>query len=531
MDLVRRDTPQINPVIANGLAVSHMKKVEEYVDGVARAVSKDFPQGLQYVGCQRCTPQEEYNFVTMRKNNKRSFDIARSDVYLMKYYFKFKGEDLPPRYIYLPFVSDAGIIILGGSRFVISPVLSDKVISLGKTNVFIRLLRDRLTFERTPHNIIINDRRETVQVVWSLIYHKPANIKNVKPTTKANCSLMHYLLCKYGFTETFRKFAGCVPIVGTSEINEADYPESDWVICKTSTIKPKTNTDYVYTPNEIKLVFKKDDFTPMVKSMVAGFFYVVDHFPQRIATSYLDNTRLWIILLGHILFTGHFGEGKLFKDVSEHFESLDEYIDSIIGEKLKDIGYEAHDVYELFGIIIKNFNDWLIKAKDEINSMYGKELSILYFVLMGITSSMFKLHFKLKKAAAKKQLTDKDITTMMNMNLKPGVIYSITNQHSGVSTVSYSGDNKYFEITSILVAQKSSNKASSGNDKQNITDEAKRLHVSVAEVGGYLNITKSEPSGRSQINPHVKIDEKANVLRDPSKIALLDRVQEMIKRD
>ena len=109
-------------------------------------------------------------------------------------------------------------------------------------------------------------------------------------------------------------------------------------------------------------------------------------------------------------------------------------------------------------MIIANFSDWIIKAKDEINTMYDKELNILYFVLMGISSSILKLHFKLKKAAAKKKLEAKDVINIMNMNLKPGNIFSITNVHNGVSTISYSGDNKYFEITSMLVAQKSSNK-------------------------------------------------------------------------
>lgn len=539
------DTPKINPDIANGLAVKHMAYTDQYVDNVFRAAARDFPKGLEYVSCQRCTPKEEYDFSTGKKNNKRSFDIARSDIYLMKYFFRFNGVMLPPRYLSLPFVSDAGFITLGGSRFVISPVLADKVISLATTSVFIRLLRDKLTFERAPHNIVINGQRELVQVVWSLIYHKPSNLNKVKATVKANCSLVHYLFCKYGFTKTFQMFAKCVPIVGGEDINKENYPEEDWVICESTTIKPKGSMEVPYYGTKIKLAIKKTDFTPFMKSLVAGFFYVVDHFPQRFVpsqynksntwagftASYLDNTRLWMVLMGHILFSGAVGEGKLYADISEHFESLDEYIDSIVFNKLKDIGYECVDIYHLFAVAIENFNEWLLKAKDNINSMYDKELGILYFVLLGVTSAIFKLHFKLKKAAAKKPLTEKDITNIMNMILKPGNIYSITSQHNGVSTVSYSGDCKYFEITSMLIPQKTSNKSGAQNDRSALTDPAKRMHVSVAEVGGYLNFTKSDPSGRSQINPHITIDEKFTIVRDPAKIPILDAVQQMLKRD
>lgn len=530
-ELIKADTPQINPHIANGLATVHMDYVEEYIDTVFKAVSKDFPPELKYVGCKRATPLEEYSFITSKKNNRRTFDIARSDVYLMNYMFTFNGQPLPSRPLFLPFVNDAGFINLGGSRFAISPVLSDKVISLGTNNIFIRLLRDKLTFERIPHNVVIDGKRELVSVVWSLIYHKPNSTDKAKPVVKANCALMHYLFCKYGFTQTFNHYGKCHPIVGTDDITVENYPEKDWVIVQSSTIKPKGNLELPYQPTNIKMAIKRNEFTSLVKHMVAGFYYVVDHFPQRFIPSYLDNTNLWKVLMGYIVFAGNIGEGKLLQDISEHFDSLDEYIDAIMVNKLKEIGYPCSNIYDLFNVVITNFSDWLLKAKDNINSMYDKELSILYYVLMSVTSAIVKLHFKLKKAASKKVLKESDILSNMAAILTPGLIFQITRQHNGVSTVSYSGDNKFFEITSMLVPQKTSGKAGAQNDRAAINDPARRLHISVAEVGAYLAFTKSDPSGRSQINPHVRLDASGGILRDPEKAALLDEVQSMIKRD
>lgn len=529
-DKIKGDTPTINPLIANGLATEHMKYTEDYIHNVWKAVSRDFPKGLEYVGCERCTPLEEHAHATSKKNNRRSFDIARSDTYLMKYLFRYNGVMLPPRFIYLPFVSDAGFINMGGSRFAISPVLSDKVISLGTTNVFVRLLRDKLTFERIPHNLVIDGKRELVNVVWSLIYHKPSNVDNVKSSVKAKCSLTHYLFCKYGFTQTFNIYGKCNPVVGSDDITVENYPEKDWVIAESSTIKPRGNFEQPYRPSQLKLAIRRSEFTPMVKQMVAGFFYIVDHFPSRLNKPYLDNISLWKVLMGLIVFPGNIGEGKLLQDITEHFDSLDEYIDSIVSSKLKDIGYKCETIYDLFAVVIDSFSDWLLKAKDSINSMYDKELTTLYFVLMPITSPIFKLHFKLKKAASKKVLKDTDIITHMSAIVKPGIIFAITSQHNGVSTVSYSGDNKFFEVTSMLVPQKTSGKGAQ-NDRAAINDPARRLHVSVAEVGAYLSFTKSDPSGRSQVNPHIRLDEKGTIVRDIQKQALLDMVQNKIKRD
>lgn len=531
-DKIKSDTPEINPMIANGLATYHMQYVEQYIDTVFQAVSRDFPSELKYVGCRRSTPLEEYAFITNKKNNRRIFDISRSDIYLMNYMFTFNGQPLPPRQLFLPFVNDGGFINLGGSRFAISPVLSDKVISLGMNNIFIRLLRDKLIFERIPHNIVINGRRELVQVVWSLIYHKPDTTGKIKPLVRANCALMHYLLCKYGFNYTFKHFGKCTEFhIGTTDINREKFPEDKWVIVESSTIKPKGNSDQPYQSSELKIAFKIEEFNAHVKQMIAGFFYIVDHFPTRIKHNYVENTNLWRVLMGYIVFSGNIGEGKLLQDITEHFDSLDEYIDAIMVKKLQDIGYPCNNIYDLFNVVIINFSDWLLRAKDSINSMYDKELNILYYVLMPITSAIVRLHFKLKKAASKKQLKDTDVMSNMSAILKPGIIFAITNNHNGISTVSYSGDNKFFEVTSMLVPQKTSGKSGAQNDRSAINDPARRLHPSVAEVGAYLSFTKSDPSGRSQINPHVHLDPAGSIVRDPNKMQLLDRVGEMIKRD
>lgn len=147
---------------------------------------------------------------------------------------------------------------------------------------------------------------------------------------------------------------------------------------------------------------------------------------------YMDNTRTWNILMGHVLFSGSLPEGRLADNVEDHIRSLDEYIDSIVLMKFKEIGIGATDLYQVFGIVIEKISDWLFKASDKVNSLYDKELSILYFVLKDITAEIFKLYFKLK-AASKKELTKKDIEDWMNKTISTGLIYRITKQHAEVS--------------------------------------------------------------------------------------------------
>jgi hypothetical protein len=538
--LMDNHMPKINPSIANGLAVEHMQEIHvvKYIDSVFRSAAKGFPEGLTYEGCKRCTPQEELNEASRKKgNNKRMYDVARSDLYMMKYMFTYRGEKID-RYMYLPFVGEAGSIFVSGSRFNIVPVLSDRVISVGTNTVFVRLLRDVLTFERVPQNFNANGQREQANVAWAMIYHKSAKMKKIRPTVKAHSTMMHYLFCKYGLMKTFEMFGGCTPVVGGLEINEHTYPADQWVVCSSTQIKPKGFGRGLYEPSNLRIAVRREDYErTMVRNMIGGLFYVVDHFPSRVKPEYvnntdpkyMDNTRTWIILMGHVLFSGSLPEGRLADDVEDHIRSLDEYIDSIVLMKFKEIGIGATDLYQFFAIVIEKISDWLFKASDKVNSLYDKELSILYFVLKDITTEIFKLYFKLK-AASKKELTKKDIEDRMNKTISTGLIYRITKQHAEVANIASSGDNKALKITGWMIPQSSSSRQGGRKDRANLDDPTRFLHVSFAEVGGYSNLPKAAPTGDSRISPWVQIDPSGLVLRNPRLAPRLDRIQEEIRR-
>lgn len=517
-------TPKLNPLLASGLAVEHLLHVETYIDDVFKAAAAGFPEGMKYLGCRRCTPLEEYAVATRKKINRCVFEVARSDVYLMEYKFSYKDEELPSRFLFLPFVSKAGTIHLGGSRFVISPILSDRVISIGISSVFVRLLKAKLTFNRVAQHYRANGERESVQVAWSEIYNEHKSAQSPKPTVDARCTLVHYLLCKYGFAETFKRFGNCVPIVGNEEINEENYPPEQWVICASAQIKPKGFGKLFYEPSPMRLAIARSEYTAVVKNLVGGFFYIVDHFPTMMQPDYVNIQRQWMIMLGHLIWSGNVSAGTLHRDVEDHIASLDEYVDSLVRGKLLEAGYAITDIYQLFGLIIDKFNEWVISSDDRVNTMYDKELSILYYVCYSITAAIFKLYFKLK-AAQKKPMEKKKIAKIMDLNLKPGLIYKITREHGEVTTTSTSGDNMALKITNLLVPQSSSSRNRSKKDRVAISDPGKRLHASIAEVGGYANLPKSEPTGRSRLNMHLNISESGLVLRNPKFIKLIDSTQ------
>ena len=118
----------------------------------------------------------------------------------------------------------------------------------------------------------------------------------------------------------------------------------------------------------------------------------------------------------------------------------------------------------------------------------------------------------------------------MTTILKPGLIFRLSKDHGEVSTTTASGDNKALKLTTILVPQSSSSRNRSRKDKKAISDPTNRLHASVAEVGGYANLPKSDPTGHSRLNLCLQIEPNGVVKRNPKFTQLIDSVQTAFKR-
>lgn len=532
-----RHVPKFNEVVCNGLAIEQMRNCEGYIDRIIRCAEISFPAGFKYEGYQRCGHHEEYQEVTRKRNSKRTYEMAVSYVYLVKFMFSFNGEMLPkPCYLYLPYVDDAGLIKLRGSTFSISPVLADLAISVGVDNLFIPLTKDKLTFERVNQFIYAGSERVMIPVVWSTIYHRDTR----KSSFQVNTTLMHYLLCKYGLKQTFAQYAGADVEVGYEDtINETNYPEADWVICRSIRIKPRGIREKWYTGSNIRLAIRRSQYTQLAINMIGGFFYIVDHYPDRVKAEAINQAEigdngesteltLWKILLGIVIF-GETNHGKLQENVRLHMESLDDYIDEMVRENLRKEDVYVENIYDLFAHIIDTHADRIRQAGNGVSSMYGKRLLVERFVLSNIIRAINTFMFKLR-AANRRQLTRNDITNTMSRILKTDLIIGINANHGEVASISSPGDNKIFKITSQVVLQTSSSGGNTGRSKSNLVSPSKHLHASIAEVGSYSNLPKSDPTGRSRLNPCVRLEADGLIKRDPEKRELIDKVQAMIQR-
>ena len=546
--LLKDKALKMNPRVCNGFAYTQSNLIINTVNDLFQIISKNFPPYLEYCGITVLWPEQEYQALTQcNRSSKKTVDIAKSDIYMTNVNFKLHGKPLSnPLKLKLPFIREGNIIYVSDSPWVVNAVLCDKIISVGLDDLFVRLSRAKLNFRKYTHLILVNGQSFNTQLVYGNIFNKK---KKEQPNTqravvKANTTLGHYLMCKYGFKESLLRYCGItdkdIKIVSLEqEVEETE----DWVTFESSGIKLKTVFRSDYVKPDIKILLKKEKRSILSESIISGLIYLADHFPHRIKHEYLlgsveDEKRLWLILLGYININGEDNEGKLYSLMTDHILSLDRYLDKLVMYKLKASNEfpelrRVENFYDLLVFIINNINTILFNSFDKASSIWNKDLEVLYYLLYDLQAAIFKTQFKLQSLVNKKGIIDEmDLKNIFNQaGLKEGLIYRIASgQHREMCSLSVTGDNKAFKLTTTMMPQTDTNSDSGSKGAGlNVQDPAQCLHASVADIGAFLNIPKGGPGGRNRINPYVNLQGNT-VVQSPLRKELLTKVQEMIGR-
>lgn len=530
--MTRKYTPPMNKRVMEGLAVSAMEQIEAYLDAQIRSVCIGMPSCVRYVRLERCTSQEEYEEITKPRNNRRFFDLADSSIYLVKLYIEFTDSDGViheiVRNLQLPFVVRGGILTIAGTKCHVTPVLSDKIFTPGNNSIFVRLMQDRNNVFRMYHTLLINGKGETRYVIWATLLR---NSVTGGRALRAKTVITHYLLAKYGFKETFMRYAGVVPEYG-DHISEKSHPPEDWMVYESTGLMPSTYPGKVYQKSSIKLAIRRDQWSREVETLIYGFFYIVDHFPSRFKPleSYLEDKSLWIILIGLILIGSEYGENKLHLFISENLETIDPYLDPASQAKLRERGINLENYHDLLNYLQVNFDTMIRENETNGLSVYGKNLEVLYYILYETLYGFAMVKFKLNKAINRRPLTLKDVTENLRSYVRMGAVYDLSSGKIITEAVNYGGDHLYPKLTAVVSEQENRSGAQKGGTEHIAPGPQHWLDLSMVTTGSVLNIPKSNPTPMVRINPWITLDEETNtILPNPKYEKLIEENKHLFK--
>lgn len=499
--------PRMTREMVEGICYHRINKAIDYIDNFIKySCSSKTNTHLQYLGYRELLPKEEIKFL-LNKTSKVIYDIAENDIYLVEFMFKYGNEENVRKYqFYLPYMNKGNIIHLSGNNFLVMPILSDKVISIGDKIIFINILTAKYSFTRTYFSVTVNDRFNRVSIVNTELYKN--QVKKLEDTTKANTTVMHYLLANYGYSKAMQILLGFIPKP------VYDYSKGDKTVIKSSGNPPhgyiKNKT--LYTPSSIKFVIENDQYNEDVLYCIGNIFYIIDNFPESISIDELDNTRVWKRLLGEIIHSGNHGLSYLSEKINAHFNDLNSNFDTITINKLKDIGVTSNSLIELLGIIFKNFNKWIMNA--EVRSLYhNKTYEVESFILSHLTSRITRIVLDINKEELRvnsNMLESKTVDKIFKKYFVTRAIFSIKKEKQYVTSIEYSGDHLYPKNTAMVIQQESD--FVNINDTNVNTSERKKIVASMSTIGSILGLSKKNPTPIVRLNPYVNIDLKTGTI-------------------
>jgi len=540
----RKRAPVFNQDVVKGIACKDVLRAQQYVENIIRCGQKQYPEGFTFIESVRCNPLEEYNVITRaRAGNNKIYDIARSDVFLVKYRFSLHGKELQPMYMYLPFVRQAGMLYISGKQFAIAPVMGDRAFEIEENSVFIRIPRAPISFNREGYTVVIDGVRTKDSVIYSPLHNKGGkksrNRSDLIRLGWVHSTLPHYLFCKYGMYGAFEKYCGTRPIVmKEADYDEAKYPSEHWV--KVSSLRkppdglnPRRASGYEsQLATDLILLVDRGAWTDLTKSFATGFFYVIDHFPEFVTEpSELDETWWWCVFMAFVLWGENNNYGRLVDDVETHLKSLDGYVDQETVKTLREVNVPCQDLYDLMAYIMREMQTMLENNRGKEASLYNKRLEVLRYLLRNINNSMFEFLFKIT-GNSKKVLQPKEYEDILRKYFNPWLIHGISSaaEHPEVSSVSNPSDNMFFKVTSVIVQQTDTHGRGKSQDAKPI-GPTMYLDASFSEVTGFGVLPKSMPIGNNRFNPCVKLDpETRTTMASPEHEPVLGGVQRLIQR-
>jgi len=491
--------------MVEGFCYHRLKNSENYINEFIRyTVNVKNVTKLKYLGYRRLLPQEEIRRVFGSSTaTRRFFDIAENYVYPIEILFQYGNEPEPRSYIiYLPYLRKGNIMKLNDTNFLISPVLADKVISIGDNIVFINIVTAKYNFERAVHSIVHDGRYEQVSIIHTKLYNK----KDDEKTSNALHTIMNYLLAIKGYEATAMEILGYVPKVVYS-VTEEEMKE--YSVLESVKLPPRRfmSDGGVYKPNHMKFLIKKNDEKSTF--FIGNILYLIDHFPTYVNAGDINDVFVWRRILGEIIHSNN----KSFKYIKSrqdaHFKDITSAFDGITARKLQDVGYPASNLLELMVHIFNNFNKWLL-AEEKHHLIDNKTYECELFALLNITSQINKAVLDIAKEEIKledpeAQLDEKQVDKALD-RIKARSIFNIKKEKLIASSAMSTGDHLYPKLTSLVVEQKSNptNVKKSKAGKSNLREL--KIEPSMAVVGNILGLPKKNPTPVVRLNPYVQVD-------------------------
>lgn len=460
--VIDNNSPKFNKNVVDGSINKIFKTFPQYLDYIFKSSILSLTKGigLSYLGYRKMSPKEEIDKLIMTSENNVMYDVSNNDVYPIELMFTYNDVKFS-RYLYLPYADRGNIINFSGTPYHVVPVLSDNILSPNHKEIFVRLLKAKLSFKSVVKNFIVNGDRVPGEVInCQILRVNEAQI--VDNIGKPLVAVSSYLTAEKGFKGALKHYCGIhakdiiITHGDTSELKGYDIYES-------TKIKPRGLKENIYTPHDVKICIKQGNYNiTLAKNIIFGTLYIFDMFSES-ANEMVDvinngdfkvEKMYWQMYIGRLSYKNTFSIDRMYGDVVEHFDSLEGYIDNDTKDKLKNLGRGVNTFFDLVALVMENYSTWVMNSKEYNSSIENRYIDVKYYILYDIIIGFNRIILNINKRMSKKsKLSLKEIQSLFKSELSPKLILSLTKSSSmnlAIQGCSYTADIMYPKITSLL---------------------------------------------------------------------------------
>lgn len=526
--IMDNNVPKFSKAVVDGTVKDVFETLPVYLDKVLHSSIRSLNKNvkLKYNGYSYVDPEEDFHSNYLNTSSKNPFDLAHSDVYPLKFHFEYNGVPFE-KVILLPYGRKGNIMMMSGTKYVVVPVLSDTVISPEAHQVFVRLLKDKLTFRNNSFNVIYNGEQTNGLLIWVEIMKNTAKSGDLG---KPLASIGLYLLGKYGFKGVIEKYfkkelKGLMnrdlrPDDVIIQMEDSEELRKTHNVFESTKIRPpEVKTPGQYIGHDVKIFINKDiPETSFIKNFIYGLIHSLDTLPaeapeimEYIKTGNVeDETFKWKMILGTIAYKGSFSTIRISADIKEHFNSVEYYVDSIIKDQLKEISIYVDDFFDLLYYILKKYSEWTLSAKYYNSDIRNRYIDIKYYIcyeiIIGFNKVILSLNKRMQKAQdQEKTIRENEIFKIFQEDFKKNAIYSLVKSsipHLNIIGADSTTDLMYPKCTSCLEDQSRGDGVKRSSTPR-FPEAARFIHGSDVLLGSILYLGKLVPSGRFKSNVYM----------------------------
>lgn len=492
--------PRYNEFLLRGFMAEQLAGAADFVDVMFREAVKLFGGRINYRGYKTMEPERRAEYELNARSGCR---ITQSDLILIEYVFEYAGREYPIP-LYIPYLRN-DVVLIEDTTYVLQRSIKEQAFSRISHGITMKVIRQPIPFyhNKTYRLESLSDEWSSNELVpTTTIYNRKRSNKQRFPSE----TVIHYLLCKFGFLGTIAMFGLTAEDCGfTTEIGY-DVDVFRYFAAK------KTESKSVKKKLPLDLYFKirKDKLQdPIIVKLVASILYTLTGFQKHtVEHLYETSGTLFRVLLGKIIFSNVTNEQQNKQKIDTHISSVDTYLDPITQARLHSYGIRVDDIYGLLKYVFCEINQLERVAHTNLYESRVDYLEELLVETIGrsVYSSWYEAVRRLGGPDIDpRKLNDKEIQRILK--IRDDLITRLYDSKIVQKSPPAYGDNAL--VGHLIPKMRQSSQSKSGKV---IGSPDHQFDPSILVVESVIAFSKTNPGAAGSINPYLQITPTGGVI-------------------